>query len=94
MSQVKSILDVRELHAKKDVESIIKVLEEPTNSVDIKYQAIAALGSLRDEKAVPALIKAKENQNLDFQGRVIWALGETNSIDAFKYLKDLRTEFK
>jgi HEAT repeat protein len=88
MPVVKSILDVREMQAKRDTKGLIVVLEA-TNPQHIKGQAVAALGYLRDESAVPALIKVKENEGTDFQVKVIRTLGEIGGPVAFKHLEEL-----
>ena len=64
---------VKSLKAKKDVEGLIKLLDE--KSSDLAYYAVEALGELGDKRAVPPLIKLIREGGFAVQQNVKTALG-------------------
>lgn len=79
--------NIPELEARRDVEGLIKVLQEG-DTVRERGDAAVALGKLKDRDAVVPLMETLENPNENYQvrGRAAWVLGELEDIRAVEPL--------
>ena len=58
-----------------------------TKRIGIQKNACVALGNLRDEAAVPALISTLSNPEPLVRGHAVWALGEIATREALSALE-------
>lgn len=69
------------------VEPLIEILERD-HDADVRFLAVGLLGRIGDFKAIPALIKAKENDfGMDYEGEIV----SNAAIDAIQEINNLST---
>ena len=78
--------NIRKLKAKKDIEGLIKALDD--SDEDVRLKAVEALGKIGDARAVEGLIKALDD-DIDVRREAVKALGEIGDPRAFDALSEL-----
>jgi HEAT repeat protein len=79
------IVALRKIADERAVPVLIKAFNQHKNSIDIRREAIKALGLMKDKRAIPVLIDALSDNNL--RSNAIEALGNIGDPSTFDVLK-------